>query len=577
MQRLLDRRQFDLTHSIRLVAWASMVCLISAGCGGSPQSPAEKAPRPVLVMTLKIGTPTTTRQASATVSSWKTEEIGFEVAGRVRWVLEPGEEIEGRVFDLRGNVVTPGTVLAQIDPERYELAVESAKAQVSVAELQKASTEVDLDSGIPADLEAAKADLELAQVEYERNKRLVAQRATSQADLDSSQANLRTARARIATIDARIKQTEAQLESSIASIKQAQQNLKDAQRNLTDTTLFSSFRGQVADVHVVPGSVVAQGSPVLTVQMMNPIKVDVELSADLSRTIRRKHQLPITITMPDGSTQRRKGFVYTVSPTADTSTRTFTLTLLVLNEKVQPPLSAEQQGAKVARTADVWRVDLDFFPNNSPGVYYIDQKSICRDSEGYYLWKCVNARIDEQLPDLLEVAKMRITPQNMSIPFLGNWVFQAFTVVDGQDFDPSSNFFAGELILDEASAGDWNGSQVYVDTGGQWMLRPGDLVSVDLSASETAPGFYVPMEAIYEESGETYVFVVGQPDGDSRSGETTVKRLAVNVAKEEGLGAGTIRRITSQSSEALPEGAPIVVGGVHFLRDGEAVRIVDRN
>lgn len=570
------QRPLFLRNYCRLLVLMATCATVLSGCDNPPDATRAKSPRPVSVITLKRGTPTTIRQASATVSSWKTEEIGFEVQGRVRWVLEPGEEIEGRVFDQQGNVVTPGTALAQIDPERYELTVEAARAQVSVAELQKASTEVELSSGIPADLEAAEADLELAQVEYDRNERLVSQRATAQADLDRTRAELRTARARISTIDAQVKQTQAQLQSSVASIKQSQQNLKEAQRNLADTTLYSSFRGQVAEVHVVPGSVVAQGSPVLTVQMMNPIKVEVELSAELSRTIRRKHHLPLTITMPDGSQQQRDGFVYTVSPTADTSTRTFTLTLLVLNEKVEQELSDEQQKENVARTTDVWRIDLDFFPNKTLGVYYIDQKAVCRDQQGYYLWKCVNAKVDDPLPDLLEVTKLRITPGNLSIPFLGNWVFQSVTINEGQEFDPTSEFFAGELILDEDTPNDWNGTHVYVDSGGQWMLRPGDLVSVDLSNTETAEGYYVPMEAIYEESGDTFVFVADPASENNNGGACEVKRLAVKVATEEGLGAGTVRKIAPTSTGELSEGSLIVVGGVHFLRDGEVVRIVDR-
>ena len=552
--------------------WIALSALaISGGCGDSQTVSVEKAPRPVSVISLESGIPSTSRQVSASVTSWKTEQIGFEVAGRVKWVLEPGEEIEGRVFDLTGNPVTTGTALGQIDPERYQLSVEAAKAQVEVAELQKAGIQVNLTSGIPADLEAARADLELAQVEYDRNRRLVAQNATAQADLDRSAAELRTSKARIATLEAQTKQTEAELKSAVASIKQAEQNFKDAQRNLDDTTLYSSFRGQVADVHVVPGSVVSQGSPVLTIQMMDPIRVEVELSAELSRTIRKRHVLPVSITMQDGSIQRREGFVYTISPSADPSTRTFTLTLLVLNEKVASAMPDAYDSENMARTSDIWRMDFEFLPDLPDGTYFIDKKAIRQDEQGHYVWKCLNAQVHGDIPEILEVAKMRVTPGDLSVPFLGNWVFQTVTV-DDRDFDPQANLFVGELIVDSGSPDDWNGSQVMVDRGGQWMLRPGDLVSVDLSESDSTPGYHIPMEAIYEESGSTYVFVAEESDS-----KTVAKRLEVNVLPADELGVGTLRQITPKSPDDLAEGKLIIVGGVHFLHDGDLVRISQRD
>lgn len=549
----------------------SSLLLCCVGCSKGATETREKNPRPVSVIELKAGIPSTTQQVSATVSSWKTEEIGFEVAGRVSWVLEPGAEIEGRVFDMQGNAVTEGTALAQVDAERYQLAVEAAKAQVEVAQLQSAGIQVNLDSGIPADIEAAEADLELAQVEYDRNKRLVAQNATAQADLDRSAAELRTSKARIATLAAQTKQTQAELKSATASIKQAQQSYKDAERDLKDTTLYSSFRGQVADVHVVPGSVVSQGSPVLTIQMMDPIKVEVELSAELSRKIRNRTLVPVFVTRADGSVEQQEGFVYAISPSADTSTRTFTLTLLVLNEKVATQVPEGVEGKDLARTNDVWRVDFDFLPDTPEGTYYIDKDAICEDDQGHYVWKCEDATVGEELPELLEVTKMRVDLGDRSIPFLGNWIFQTVTF-QNKNFDPQTDLFTGEIITDSGDSNDWDGKLVMLDRGGQWLLRPGDLVTVDLSETATTAGYYVPMEAIYEESGNAYVFVADETDGAA-----AVRRVSVDVVPTNGLGSGTVRQISAQSEGDLKDGLQIVVGGVHFLHDGDRVRVTERN
>ena len=438
--------------------------IVVAGCAKPNQKQPEKAPRPVSVMSLVVGRPPASKRVTGSVGSWKTEEMGFEVSGRVQWVLEPGEDVEGRIFDVEGNeikdadgnVVSQGTQLAQLDTERYELALAAAEARVEVARLEKAGIDVSLTSGIAADREAANADLELAQVEQVRNQQLVDQKAGAQADLDSANAALRTAKAKLATIAAQEKQQEAKLNSAIASINQAELAQKDAERDLADTKLYSAFRGQIADVHVVPGSVVAQGTPVLTIQMMNPIKIEVELSAEKSRTIQRRHHVPIDVVMPDGSIVKREAFVYAVDPTGDATTRTFTLTLLVLNKRIEQPIPESAAGKNLARTQDLWRMDFEFLPDVPPGTFYIERNAIRKDERGHFVWKCLNASAKNPLPDVLKVGKLRVSPGEQTVRFLGNWTFQVLTVDDGQEFDPNLNLFVGELIVEDGSPDEWN-------------------------------------------------------------------------------------------------------------------------
>ena len=88
-------------------------------------------------MTLYREVPTGTTMVSGAVKSWKTEQIGFEVGGRVRWVLEPGKEIERRITGPEGWLIKEGTPLAQIDPTSSEVAVETARSRYDVAVLEK--------------------------------------------------------------------------------------------------------------------------------------------------------------------------------------------------------------------------------------------------------------------------------------------------------------------------------------------------------------------------------------------------------------------------------------------------------
>ena len=45
-------------------------------------------------------------QNTGAVAAWKSEEVGFEVAGRVASVLEPSVDIDGRTSDENGNVIS---------------------------------------------------------------------------------------------------------------------------------------------------------------------------------------------------------------------------------------------------------------------------------------------------------------------------------------------------------------------------------------------------------------------------------------------------------------------------------------
>lgn len=544
-----------------------LICCVCPVLGCQKQGPTlpDKAPRPVSVLRLQQEVPVPARVVTGSVGAWKTEDIGFEVAGRIVWVIEPGRAVEGRILDAGDKVVTEGTPLAKLDDERYRLTQESAELQVDVATLKKSGIEVQIEDGIPADRKAAEAELELAQIAMKRTEELVGRQAASDADLDKASAELKKAESRLLTLDASLKQRQAELNSAAAGIRQAEQALKDAERNLADTTLFSRFRGQVADVHVVPGSVVAQGTPVVTVQMMDPIQVEIRVSAEESHRLATTRQLPVTVTRPDGTQQEQIAHVYVVGPAADSATRTFSVTLLMLNEKVahREPESAEE--SEFGGTRDLWRVDFDFLPERPSGTWFIEERSIHQDADGHFVWHVTNRKAD-QLPEgdesVLDVEKLRVTPGELRIPYLGNWIFRTFQFNDA-DFDPQGHIFAGAYVDDTEE--DWDGDHMRLDTGGDWVLRPGDLVDVRLSGSSLPRGFYVPLDAIYEESGKTYVFRL-QSQGDDH----VAQRIPVTLGEHDAPDIGSKRQIIPEP-DLLAEGDEIIVGGVHFLNDGEKV------
>ena len=120
---------------------------LAVGCSNGPVEVA-KTPRPVEYILLTSDAPRSSQQVAGSVSAWKTEQIGFEVPGRVRWVREPGGDIEGRARSSDGTTVFEGTLLAQLETERYELAVAGAKAKVEIAKIRYEATKIGVEDAL---------------------------------------------------------------------------------------------------------------------------------------------------------------------------------------------------------------------------------------------------------------------------------------------------------------------------------------------------------------------------------------------------------------------------------------------
>ena len=545
-----------------------LACLLFAllGCGPHDAELPERRPRPVVVKVLKAGRPPKASLVSASVGCWKQEQIGFEVNGRVESVVEPNTEIKARIYDERGDVMFKGTPIATVENERYRLQVQKAEADVTRAEQTLLAAQTEASDSLPAQRAAAVAARDLAKIEFQRSERLFARNAGAKGDVDRDKANYESAASQVKQLDATMKAKQAEIKSLKNGVSQAKQSLRDAERNLEDCTLYSSFEGEISEVSVVPGSVVSAGQPVATLQMMNPIKLELEVSAEESRRLQENDILPIMVTMPDGSTKPHQGYLYLIDPVADPLTRTFTVTLLVKNQK----LAEVNTKDAIATTDEVMRLDFEFLPGGETGMMFASDKAIHKDSTGEYVWQITNATIQSRTPTdhVFKVRKLRVKRGPLRIPYLGNWMFQQ-VLIDDPEFDGSKNLIVNSLKIrerDKAPAA-WDGETVVLDTGGQWLLRPGDLVKVDLtSGDETAIGYYVPMDAIAREGDESFIFAVVTSENKS-----IAKRMPVRVVANVGRATtSSLRRVEAIDRSSL-EDVSFVTEGAHYLIDGEQV------
>ena len=560
---------------LSMLLWAVSTCLLITGCEKRSAELPPKSPRPVKTMTLSLTAPVNASNVTGSVKSWKTEQIGFEVGGRLLWVKEPGENIEGQVLhqpdakdengaDEKIKVVRLGTPLAQIDPAQFQINVESAQASLDVAKLEEKIAESRLASTVVEELNSARADLKLAESDFERIKPLRDQGAISESEFDAVKTRVETQKARVASLEANQTQADAEYNAAKAKVRSAEQALIDAERNLKNTMLYASYNGQISGVDVVPGSVVSAGSPILTLQMMNPIKIEFEVSSEASRIFQQLRQVAFSFELQDGSTSTRKAMVYMVDPSADSSTRTFTVSLLVRNEQNRPEIPVELAGKKIARCQNIWPLQVGEIIENLQGVFLVEKDVIETDAEGDYVWLISGFNFGDTMPEVVKIEKQRVTAGEFTIPFLGNWNFKQVTFADANV--STDGLIAGKLEFPDNPREEWDGETLFFDAGDQWILRPGDIVNVMIDPAQTEPGFYVPVGAIYKDGSRDYVFMV-------KDNKATRVEVVSNFPDQ--LDTNSQVRIVPVNTNALVPGIKIVVSGAHYLTDGDEVAVVD--
>ncbi|MEE2641587.1 MAG: HlyD family efflux transporter periplasmic adaptor subunit [Planctomycetota bacterium] len=598
--------------------------ILVAGCQSSTDSDSEnttKLPRPVSVSSLQLTAATAGElRVNASVDSWKTDKISAEVAGQIEWVEEQNALITGTDkmwFRKEGIVLEEGSTandyvgdpIARIDDEVYRLRVSSAEDQIARTLQKIKSSESNIENLLPAQIRAAQADEKLAGIELERSQQLFAEQATAQAEVDRYQAKYDNAVSVVAQLQSSLEVEKINLQSLEIEKQQNEKSLLDAKINLRNCVVYSRFNGQLTSVEVVAGSNVTPGQAIATVQMMNPIKIEFEASSETSRLLRGRKLVTVQLPNSRGADSTRQASLFEIDSVADPQTRTYTVKLLMINDNLgglsdsgasnaqpstpgnsKPGESAVDNKPVDGRTLRAPApLDLPFFKGG------IDEKSgvaleawiIDLDGPQPFLLKVENYEEGTVLPKnrVLSVRKVPVKVNPRRMLFYGDFYYRQVTILDPGQLDPQRDYVIPRLIQPENEQAwlekmrDWQVGKSYrilVDDASQWLLRPGDLVEVNIGERNTAPEMSVPMSAILHEDGRYYLFLV--PPG-SKPGEvvpTERKEIIIldDLSREPIQRTSTMLRIgSSQESESLAD-RQYVTRGAHYLRDGETVKIV---
>lgn len=208
-------------------------------------------------------------------------------------------DVSGEVVELfveEGDSVSAGQILAKIDPDAYQSAVERGVASVNNTKAQAANSKAGIARSraqlVQAEAQEAqiKAQLDNVKAIHTRNQQLHKEGVISDADFEQSQSNLDGLNANIRSAGAAVKTAEANLESANQSVKAAEFTVKSAEASLKElrtslkrTTLYAPNNGIVSMLNVeqgerVVGTIQMTGTEVMRIANMNAMEVQVDVS-----------------------------------------------------------------------------------------------------------------------------------------------------------------------------------------------------------------------------------------------------------------------------------------------------------
>ncbi|MCG8380049.1 MAG: efflux RND transporter periplasmic adaptor subunit [Proteobacteria bacterium] len=499
-----------------------MTFLLISGCNKEPESEKKTSnTRPVSVISLEEKNFSREVSLTGSVNLYRQEKVGFEVSGRIFAVQELGIEVEGPAYDENNTIIRAGDVIASMDNTRYRLIVEALEEKLNAAYQTLKSTE--------ATLTLAKQTLDRRQGIYDRGVGDKHSVDTAKSQLDS---------------------TLAQKAQNEAVIREITENLKRAKEDLEDTKLRAPFTGRITDIHVTQGAVVEAGTPVVTLSLMDPIQVHVEVSADDDRRIQtgdRAMLYPSDPIDPNRNPIPVHALVYEKDAIADPNTRTFRIDLMARNERrridqvdkntIDLPLVSEF--LPVVKQYQGEEGDL-FVPVDS--IYFENGKSYVMTLPGVSFHAgSKRSAIGKHVPEKVEVN-------------LGN---DYFTVIkwNFRNLIQNNGLKEGDFLVVDPKKEHLKGLAIGRP---QWLLRPGDLVPVNFIQDVSRKGFYVPINAISKKDNKHIVYIV-----------INNKAQSIEVTLHD-----TYRELRRIEGKDLETGMQIIVGGIHYISNKQNVRIV---
>lgn len=334
---------FKLAGTTWALSSASLLsCLLVTGCG-SQDTPQPPAPPAVTVAKPELREVSVYKNYPATLQGVSEIDIRARVSGYLQ-----------QTNFNEGTLVKKGDLLFTIEQAPYQLAVESAQA----------------------DLERAEAGRELAQTRKRRLEQALQSHSVSEVEVDIA---------------------AAELAQAIASVSQAQANLKNAQLDLSYTTVHAPINGRISLAEVSDKNLVGYSDPTVITTIVDDSVIEAYFEVperEVIKFLRHRsekkegesfRELEIKLKLADRSLYPLTGNIDFIDNKVDAMTRTIRVRAVFDNSKfalasgmyasVQVPVAPDQNNPTETR------------------AILVPAAVIMRDIGGSYVWVVDEANI----------------------------------------------------------------------------------------------------------------------------------------------------------------------------------------
>ena len=242
--------------------------------------------------------------ANGTLAAYDQTTASVKVPGRLRTIT----------VDL-GSVVRRGQVIAQVEPQDYNLRVQQAEAGLAQARARLGLSPDGRDDNVNFEqtgtVRQARAVLDEARVSRDRSAKLVEQGVVARSDFDAADAAYKVAHSRYQDAIEEIRNRQ-------GVMAQRRSELSLARQQLADTAVRAPLDGIVQEKRASVGEYLAAGAPVVNIVKMDPLRLRAEVPERDAKNVRSGQNVRVTI---DGDTNVYIGQIMRLSPVIAQQTR----------------------------------------------------------------------------------------------------------------------------------------------------------------------------------------------------------------------------------------------------------------
>lgn len=219
--------------------------------------------------------------ANGTLAAFDQTTVSVKVPGRVRTIT----------VDL-GSVVRRGQVIAQVDPQDYQLRVQQSEAALAQARarlgLAPDGNDDRIDPEKTSTIRQARAVYDEAKFNRDRAARLVEQGVIAKAEFDAANATFKVA-------EGRYQDAYEEVRNRQGILAQRKSELDLARQQLKDTSVVAPLDGIVQEKRTSVGEYLAAGAPVVNIVKMDPLRLRAEIPERESRTVHTGQDVRVTV------------------------------------------------------------------------------------------------------------------------------------------------------------------------------------------------------------------------------------------------------------------------------------------